>query len=64
MPKWYSLCLTILAEQHLASLDASVGIYGFAKGRRSHEITAAIKRIAQHASLWGKGGALYLGSAD
>eukprot|EP00959_Pyramimonas_sp_CCMP1952_P074413 1554660-Pyramimonas_sp.AAC.1 len=50
MSKWCSLCLNILAEQHLASLDASVGIYGFAKGRRSCEITAAIKRIAQHAS--------------
>eukprot|EP00959_Pyramimonas_sp_CCMP1952_P182610 3818951-Pyramimonas_sp.AAC.1 len=51
MSKWYSLCLTILAEQQLSTLDTSVGIYGFAEGRRSHEITAAIKRIAQHASL-------------
>eukprot|EP00959_Pyramimonas_sp_CCMP1952_P461567 9481796-Pyramimonas_sp.AAC.1 len=34
------------------------------KGRQPHEITAAIKRIAQHASLWGEVDALYLGSAD
>ena len=64
MSKWYSLCLTILAEERLAQFSTNMGIYGFSKGRKPHEITSVLKRLSQHAALWGKQEALYVGSAD
>eukprot|EP00959_Pyramimonas_sp_CCMP1952_P427919 8961645-Pyramimonas_sp.AAC.1 len=64
MSKWYSLCLTILAEEELTKLRPHACLFGFAACRKPHEMTAVLKRLSQRACLWGKGESLYLGGAD
>ena len=63
--KWYLTCLTLLAVDHLKrSVPSQVMLFGFVGGRRTHEITGGFKRIAQHATEWGKQYCVHAASLD
>eukprot|EP00959_Pyramimonas_sp_CCMP1952_P383988 8047522-Pyramimonas_sp.AAC.1 len=52
--KWYHSCLIILAGSHLRSTTPGCMLYGFAGERKVHEVTAVVKRLAQHGVEWGR----------
>ena len=65
LSKWYVSCLTLLAVDHLKrSVPSRVMLFGFVAGRRTHEITGGLKRLAQHATEWGKDHTMHLASLD
>jgi hypothetical protein len=64
MSKWYHSCLIILAASHLRSTTPLCMLYGFAGERRVHEVTAVVKRLAQHGVGWGKSHSCCFASLD
>ena len=64
--RWYSACIVLLVEEHVerTGVFRHIGLYGFQEHRRTHEITASLKNIGQHAATWGKGETAHLANAD
>jgi len=62
--KWYLTAVTILLEREIDPHLSKLGLYGFSSGRHTWEISAAIKGIAQHASIWGKDQTAHIAAAD
>eukprot|EP00959_Pyramimonas_sp_CCMP1952_P339154 7102882-Pyramimonas_sp.AAC.1 len=62
--KWYLTSVTLLIEERIALWQGKLGLYGFAGGRHTWGVAAALKGIAQHASIWGKDQGAWIASAD
>ena len=62
--KWYSTTVLLAMEPFTAKIRSQVSLFGFVPGRSCSEVTAALKRAAQHAALWGKDRKLLIASAD
>eukprot|EP00959_Pyramimonas_sp_CCMP1952_P063707 1331073-Pyramimonas_sp.AAC.1 len=56
--RWFSSCTVLLADDHVErnGVFRRIGLYGFQEHGRTHDITASLKHIGQHAANWGKGG--------
>lgn len=66
LARWYTTCIVVRVEEHVehTGLFRPLGIYGFQADRTTHEITASIKHIGQHASTWGREETAHMANAD
>eukprot|EP00959_Pyramimonas_sp_CCMP1952_P334001 6994760-Pyramimonas_sp.AAC.1 len=64
--RWFSSCIVLLVEGRVErnGVFRHIALYGFQEHRRTHEITASLKHIGQHAANWGKGEMAHLANAD
>eukprot|EP00959_Pyramimonas_sp_CCMP1952_P303386 6349034-Pyramimonas_sp.AAC.1 len=62
-----ALCLVNTLSQNETELDPkahSPNLYGFRRHRTIREITAGLRQISKHATIWGKLESLHLGLAE
>ena len=62
--KWYMSCIVTMIEERIEHSHHYVQLYGFRPDRKISEITSVLKRVSQHAAVWGKADSLFLANLD